>query len=129
MWIIMCCCGGVRVGEAGHPGPGFDDPELGVGEGSVAAWDEDEGSIDQLWLEDFFAGGGAEPFVQCSKFCGDQITFNARGVLFLNIPKLALHESRICGQEAHLIHLLCKQLQHSLRTMDVVRKRHTPTHI
>ena len=70
MWIIMCCCGGVRVGEAGHPGPGFDDPELGVGGGSVSAWDEDEGSIDQLWLEDCFAGSGAEPFVKCSKFEG-----------------------------------------------------------
>ena len=61
----MCCCGCVRVGEAGHPGPGFDDPDLGAEAESESAWGADEGMIDQLWLEDLCAEQFVVPFVKC----------------------------------------------------------------
>ena len=49
MWIILCCCGGVRVGEASHPGPGFDDsdPEEVDVESNIA-WSGQEDTMDQL---------------------------------------------------------------------------------
>ena len=55
------------MGEAGHPGPGFDGPTLGISEENDSAWGGNEGTIDQRWLEDFCA---AELFVKCQKFEG-----------------------------------------------------------
>ena len=58
------------MGEAGHPGPGFDDPELGAEVESDSAWGGDEHTIDQLWLEDLCAEDSAVPFVKCQRFEG-----------------------------------------------------------
>ena len=48
MWIVLYACGCVRVGEAGQPGPGFDDPEIEAEVESESACGVDECTTDQL---------------------------------------------------------------------------------
>ena len=84
MWIVLCACGGVRVGEAGHPGPGFDDPEIETEVESEPACGVDECTTDQLWdtmtncsdkIPDPICIGpecGMAPFIKCQRFEGQR---------------------------------------------------------